>query len=350
MKQMNKKFSKISLVSIIMVALLSSCKSSTFLLSGKRYLYVASGACYGGGVTANSGLAVISRVGLDDVQIHGATINYYSQSPNDQPAGIANYDTNSLMVLVENAAGRRLDLASKYNSGQINIFSQNATILATAGRAISASSIDGSFFIARTTAVEKIASNKTRLTAGAAAYINAPGGACATSNTNMTGALELPGGKLLFHHAAATPNNKIGMVSATGYLAAPDCLTTQAAPTTTALPTAMIRHSSGKILVAYGSTTSASNIIMSYTVNETTNTISGATVAYSNPSIVNGPSAMVEDTATGIVYISSATLGAESIEAFTFNSTTGVLSRVGSQPFIPLSQYVRCVSGMVVTN
>jgi hypothetical protein len=166
----------------------------------------------------------------------------------------------------------------------------------------------------------------------------------------MTGALELSNGKLLFIHAAATPNNKIGMISSTGYVAAGDCLTTQAAPFTTSLPTAMLMHSSGKLLVSYGSTTSASNVIMSYDVDATANTISNAVTAYSNQSVVIGPSAMTEDTETGIVYISSATVGAESIEAFSFNSTSGTLTRIGSQAFIPLSQYVRCVSGMVVGN
>lgn len=335
---------------LISAAVQSGCESSTFLLSGTRYLYVASGACYGGGVTTNTGLATISRFGLDDGQIHGSTINYYSQSPNDQPVGIINYDSNNLMVLVENTNGRRLDLASKFNAGQISVFYQNATTLNGVGRSLSPSSIDGSVFVAKSTAIEKISANKQRLTAGAAAYINAPGGACATSATVMTSAIELSGGKLLFSHAAANPNNKIGMISSTGYVAAGDCLTTQAAPFTTSLPTAMLLHSSGKLLVAYGSTTSASNVIMSYTVDTSGNTISGATTAYSNQSVVIGPSAMTEDRTTGVVYIASATVGAESIEAFTFDSSSGVLTRIGSTPFIPLNQYVRCVSGMVVAE
>jgi len=171
------KASKIFTLSMMMVSVLVGCKNSSFLMSGTRYLYVASGSCYGGGVATNTGLAAITRFGLDDGQIHGSTINYYAQSPNDQPVGIINYNNDNLMVLVENANRRRIDLASKYNTGQINVFLQNATVLAGTGRALSTSSIDGSFFIARTTAVEKVSANKQRLTAGAAAYINAPGGA-----------------------------------------------------------------------------------------------------------------------------------------------------------------------------
>jgi hypothetical protein len=344
------KSSKPLIFSLTMIIVLSACKESTFLLSGTRYLYVASGACYGGGVTTSTGLATISRIGLDDGQLHGSTINYYAQSPNDQPVGIVNYDSNNLMVLVENTNGRRLDLASKFNAGQISVFYQNATTLSAVGRSLFKSPLDGSVYVAKSTAVEKVSANKQRLTAGAAAYINAPGGACATSTTVMTNALELSGGKLLFSHAAASPNNKIGMISSTGYLAAPDCLTTQAAPFTTSLPTSMLMHSSGKLLVAFGSTTSASNVIMSYTVSESGNSISGATTAYSNQSVVIGPSAMTEDTATGIVYIASATVGAESINAFSFDSSSGVLTRIGSTPFIPQNQYIRCVSGMVVAE
>lgn len=345
----NARFAKVFCLFVLSAAFLSSCKTSSFMLAGTRYLYVSSGACYGGGVTTNTGLATITRFGLNDGQIHGASINYYAQSPNDQPAGIANYGDEYLMVVVENTNGRRLDLASKNNTGQISIFYQNATVLNGVVRSIFKSALDGSFYVAKSTAIEKIAANKQRLTAGANPIINGPGGACATSATVMTNAIELSSGKLMFMHAAATPNNKIGMISSTGYVAAADCLATQAAPFTTSLPTAMLMHSSGKLLVAYGSTTSASNVIMSYDVNQTANTISGATTAYSNQAVVSGPSAMVEDTATGIVYIASATVGSESIEAFTLSSA-GVLTRIGVQPFIPLNPNIRCVSGMVVAN
>jgi hypothetical protein len=339
---------RLTLISTLVA--LSACSGTGFLLGGSRYLYVSSGACYGGGVITSTGLGVISRYDPKTGVRTGPGIQYYSQSLNDQPAGIINYNPDYLMVLVENAAGRRIDLASKYNNGQINVFSQNATILATQLRGLSASA-DGSFFVSRATAIEKVAANKQRITSsGIIPYINAPAAPCATSTTNMTATVELPGGKLFYTHGAATPNNRVGLISAAGYIAAPNCLASQALPITTALPTAAIRHSSGFVLVAYGSTISGSNGIYAYTVDENANTISAPIVAYSNPSVINGPSAMVEDPTTGIVYVANSTSGSESIEAFTVDSNTGVMTRTTNQSLVSTEPYVRCVSGLVVSN
>jgi len=341
----------------IFLFLLLSCGSEdgTFLLenqdainNGDRYLYVASGACYGGGVTLSTGIGTISRYNLSTGERLGTVFNYtLNGSANDLPSGLINYSSSHLMVGIENTA-RRVDLLRKDGQG-INVFTQNATILAAPLRGIFPSQ-DGGFFIPRNTAVEKVSASGTRITIGAAtAFIASPAAPCATSTTLMMGGVELPGGKILYIHAAATANNKFGLISSTGYAAAPDCLAAQVAPTTTALPTAIVRHSSGKILVAYGSTTSTSNFIYSYDVNETANTITNATLAYYNTSALNGPSSMVEDTVTGDVFVSSATIGLERIERFTYNSN-GTLTRVGSSPFISNSEYVRCVSGMVIAN
>lgn len=315
--------------------------------STTRYLYVASGACFGGGVTTNTGAGVISKYDLTTGSRLGTVINYFSQSPNDQPVGLINYNDDFLMTLVENAAGRRMDLVSKIGTG-VSVFSQNATILAAQLRGL-ASAADGGFYIARSTAVEKISGSKQRITAGANPYINAPAAPCATSNTVMSQTIELPSGKLFFTHAAATPNNRIGLISSTGYNIAADCLASTAGPTTTALPTAVAYIGSAThTLVAYGSTTSSSNFVTSYNINETVNTITGATEAYYNPSYVIGPSAMAVDSTTNIVYIANSALGVETIERFTYNTTTRRLTRAGSAPFIAQDVYTRCVSGMVI--
>ena len=321
---------------------------NSFLISSNRYLYVASGACYGGGVTTNTGVGTISKYNLNTGARVGTVVNYFAQSPNDQPVGLVAYNNDTLMALVENTGGRRIDLVNKFTSG-ISVFTQNATILAAALHGLYPAA-DGGFFIARTSAVEKISGSKQRITAGANPFINAPAGSCATSTTNMTQAIELPGGKLLFAHAAATPNNRIGMISSTGYNIAGDCLAGVAGPTTTALPTALVSYAAGHALVAYGSTTAASNFIYSYNVDETANTITAPTLAYTNASVVNGPSAMALDPSTGYVYVASATQAAESIERFTYDTNARTLTRVGSTPFIPSDVYVRCVSGMVVAS
>jgi hypothetical protein len=345
--------SKSSALYLLLALTLSACINllggDSFLIdsNNNRYLYVASGACYGGGVTTNTGAGVISKYDLNTGARLGTVINYFAQSPNDQPVGLINYNNDYLMTLVENAAGRRLDLVSKIGTG-ISIFSQNAAILAAQLRGL-ASAADGGFYIARSTAVEKISASKQRITAGANPYVNAPAAPCATSTTVMTQAIELPQGKILYTHAAATPNNRIGLISNTGYNIAGDCLAGTAGPTTTALPTAAVYVQDGShTLVAYGSTTSGSNQIISYNVNETANTITGATQAYYNPNYVIGPSAMAYDSITGAVFVASSSIGAETIEKFTYDTTTRKLARVGSSPFIPLDVYVRCVSGMVV--
>ncbi|MBS1960352.1 MAG: hypothetical protein JST80_12820 [Bdellovibrionales bacterium] len=352
---MQYKDLKTSIAVMLGVLSLSSCKNlvsgDNFIISpdGKKYLYVASGSCYGGGVATNTGVGVISKYDLETGARVGTVINYFAQSPNDQPVGLIEYNGDLLMSLVENTAGRRMDLIYKNGNG-ISIFSQNATILAAQLRGISKSA-DGGFYIARSSAVEKISGSKQRITSGAAAYINAPAAPCATSTTVMTQAIELPSGKILYSHAAVSPNNRIGLISSSGYNIAGDCLAGTAGPTTTALPTALAYYGSAEhTLVAYGSTTASSNFIYSYNVNETANTIGSATRAYYNPSFLSGPSAMTVDSTNGYVYVANATLGAESIERFTYDTGTRQLTRVGSSPFIPLDVYVRCVSGMLVAS
>ncbi len=317
--------------------------------SGERFLYVASGTCYAGGVVGTAGTGLISRYSLEDGKLESEVINYGTVSPSDMPVGLARYDADRLLVGIENANGRRLDLLN-VRTGAIEPFYVNATVLATQLRALT-SLPSGGYLVARSTMIEKFSSFKTRvLTPNNLAFVNAPAGACATSTTAMVGATEVSGGKVLYIHAGVSPNNKIGMTSASGYSSAADCLTTQAAPATTALPTSIITHSSGKVLVSYGSTTGPSNSIHAYDVDANANTISGATASYANSSVVLGPSAMVENTTDQSVYVANAAAGAESIEKFTFDSSSKTLTRVGGSPFISTSLNIRCVSGMAVSE
>ena len=208
---------------------------------------------------------------------------------------------------------------------------------------------NGSLLVSKTTAIEDFSSNKARILQGANPFVNAPAGACATSTTLISSMTTLPNGKIIFAHAAATPNNKFGVISSTGYAAASDCLAAQTAPNTLALPTAVTVHNDGTtVLVAYGSTTAASNAIYTYTVNATTGAITNPVSAFSDFTIVNGPSAMTEDSTTGIVYVANATSTANTIEKFTLSG--GVLTRAGTTPYLPSSVYTRCVSSMMVSS
>ena len=312
-----------------------------------KYLYISTGACYGGGVVTSVGPAnIISRFDLETGTYLGKVIDYNTFSPGDSPIAMWDYDSSQMLVLIENASGRRIDRVNKDGSGAM-VHITNSTALSAAMRTFVMLN-DFSILVSKSTAVEKFNAAKSRVLNGANPWISAPGGTCATSATLISSIGVFPNGKILYTHAAATPNNKIGLISAAGYTIAGDCLATQAGPTTTALPTKILIHSSGKTLVSYGSTTSASNVVYSYNVNSTSNTITSPVAAWTDYSIVNGPSSMVEDPATGEVLISSATSTFNTVEKFIFNSNTGVLSRANSAPFMSPSLYTRCITDMKV--
>ncbi len=275
-------------------------------------------------------------------------IDYNTFSTGDTPVSIVEYDSERLLVLVENTGGRRVDLIRKDGTTSA-AFLINSTALTGVVRSLVKLS-DTSLLISKSSAIEKFAPSKSRVTQGANPYVNAPAGSCATSTTLISSMAVLSSSKILYAHAAATPNNKIGLIAATGYSVAGDCLTSVAAPTTLALPTSVLMHSTGKLLVAYGSTTSGSNFIYSYDVNDSTNTINGPISAFNDFAIVNGPSSMTEDTVTGNVYVANGNSAYNTIEKFSYDSTTKLLSRLSVQPFVSPQIYTRCVSDMKILS
>lgn len=311
----------------------------------KRHLYIATGACYGGGVTTLAGPSnMISKFDLQTRTMSSIVIDYNKFNPGDSPVSFVDYDNDRLLVLVENTAGRRLDLVNKDGSGAITYLT-NPTALSAVLRDLVLLA-DFSLLVSKSSAIEKINSARVRVTQGANPWINAPAGACATSTTMITSLDVLENGKVLISHAAASPNNKIVMISSTGYAAAGDCLASHASPVATALPTSILNHSSGKTLVSFGSTTAASNLIYSYDVNSTTNTITGATPSWTDYSVVNGPSTMIEDEETGEIYVSNVTSTFNTVERFQYDSTTMTLTRAESLPFLYPSIYTRCITDM----
>lgn len=339
---------------IILCVFLSSCAeedSQSFndevKSSGESVLYVASGTCYAGGVTTLAGANTVTSFNTKTGQKIQVVIDYNEVQPGDIPVGVDEYDSDYIIVLVENAAGRRVDLVKKDGS-EVIIFSSNTTALSAQGRKVRVSNDGSGVLVSKSTAIEKFSHSRARITQGANPYINAPAGACATSTTLISDFVQLSNSKHAFVHAAASPNNKIAIISATGYAAGGDCLSAQAAPATTALPTGILRHSSGRLLVTYASTTLASNFIYSYDINETTNVFSNITNAYTNTGIVNGPSAITEDTSTGEVYVAVGNSSYNTIEKFNYNSTTRLLTRIGGTSFISPSAYTRCVASMKV--
>lgn len=311
-----------------------------------KSLYVVSGSCYGGGVVVSTGPAnTISKFNLATGQLEKVIMDYNQVAPGDTPIAIHEYDSTRIMVLVENTGGRRLDLVRKDGTGA-STYLINATALSGIMRSFVLLN-DFGVLVSKSTAIEKFNSGKARVTVGANPYVNAPAGSCATSTTLISSVTAHSSGKIVYTHAAATPNNKIGVISSTGYSVVGDCLSGTAGPTTTAFPTKAIFHSSGKLLVAYGSTTLASNSIYSYDFNAGTGALSNATAVYSDSgAIVNGPSSMVEDPDTGDVLVANATSTFNTIEKFHFVANT--LVRASGATFIPYTAYTRCVSDMKV--
>ncbi len=352
---LSRRYSKLLGV-LFVVVLLNGCKlpgrsfgaaspSTSSPGSGSElYLYVASGACYGGGVTASAGLGIVTKYRLDTGAYVDVIADYSENATTDLPADLQNYDDDFLMVLVENATTtsfRRVDLIPKRGSRVPEGLTYGGGAFGGILRALHMLA-DGSVLTSRSGAISKFDSDFQLTTTG---FISAPTGACATSTTLMADVVELSSGKLVFAHAAATPNNKLGLVSADGTT----CLAAQAGPVTTSLPTDLLLHSSGNLLASYGSTTATSNLIYSYDINQTGNTFTPYQ-SYSNSAFVNGPSRMVEDTVTGDVYIANATSTYNNIEKFNYNPSTRMLTRAQNFPFIRFSGSTRCVSGMVIAE
>lgn len=334
-----------------LVIFISACNTdsdSEALLSSlgdSRSLFVASGGCYGGGVTVSTGSATVSAYDLTSGNLKRVIVDYNAFSPGDMPVGIVDFDPENLLITIENTSGRRIDLVRKDGSS-VQTYISNSTALSAVLRSIIMLP-DLSLLVSKSSAVEKFAPSKSRILQGANPYINAPAGSCATSTTLISSIGVFPNGKILYSHAAATPNNKIALISSAGYAVAGDCLAAQGGPTTVALPTGVLIHSSGKTLVSYGSTTSASNFIYSYDVNSTANTISNALSAFYDPAVVNGPSAMTEDPYTQYIYVANGLSTSNTIERFSLNPN-GTLTRLSSKPFVGNSLYTRCISALKV--
>jgi len=322
--------------------------SNAYNVNGSQHLYVSSGSCYGGGVATTAGPTnTIAKYNLETGAFEQLVMDYNQLAPGDSPVSLQDYDSDHLLVLVENAAGRRIDLVNKDGSGA-STYLVNSVALNAVTRAFTLLA-DFSLLVSKSSAVEKFNSAKARVLQGANPFINAPAGSCATSTTLISSMAVHSSGKIVYTHAAATPNNKLGVISTTGYATAADCLASQAAPTTTALPTRALFHPDGKLLVSYGSATIASNFIYSYDFNGSTGALSNATAVFSDGgTLINGPSTMTVDPDSTDLFVANVTSTYNTVERFSF--ANNVLTRVGTQPFIPYGIYTRCISDMKVMN
>jgi hypothetical protein len=305
-------------------------------LSNTKYLYVAAGACYSGNNTTFTNTTssnLIYRIGLSDGLLDFVLADYSAAPSNtgDTPVSIVDVDDNYIYALIENtttASLRRIEKIEKKQKGSRAIFSNNITALSAQLRNMIKLS-NGDLAISKSTAIEYLSSAATRV---GAPYISASAAPCNTSTTLVSKVLTLNNGKFIFLHSAAA-QNRFGIFAATG---GTTCLAAQAAPVAGSYPTAAFYDvANTKLIVAYSGNSVATDInsIYVYSIDETNNTISGATKIYDAslyPStygyLLYGISDMVYDSENSTVYISTAinsttTVVNYAIEKFTYVPT-----------------------------
>ncbi|MDG0817149.1 hypothetical protein [Bdellovibrio svalbardensis] len=328
--------------------------------SSGKYLYAVSGGCYVGSATASSAAKTIVRYNLSTGNIDRTIIDYNAIA-GDTPVAAINSDDSNILVLVENTAGRRVDSVNKLTGVRTTLTTLVGTT--TVARDLVALK-NGGYLVPRSAAMEKYNSAFARVFSNAAnPWMNGPGGTCATSTTTVSRAVELANGKVIFSHGTAS-QNRFGILPATMATQA-DCLQGQASPIiASAFPTAMTYIPDaggagiGHLLVAYASATGAtvaSNLIGQYAITESSNVItpSAATnaAAFADTSIINGPSAMVYDSDSGYLYVANGSTNlANTIEKFTYNASTKLLTRVGTSSFAPETINSRCINSMFLAN
>ncbi|MDG0817481.1 hypothetical protein [Bdellovibrio svalbardensis] len=346
---------------------LVSCKPNSSDVETPRYLFVSSGTCYvGNGLTAETPSRTVSKVKLDTGVVDSVVLDYNSVNAADRPQALVDYDSENILVLVENSSTnlRRIDLVKKAGGNSFSTYySDSASLTNTAAHVVRSmmSTPDGGLLISKSVAAEKISSSKGRVTVGANPFINSPTGGAncgTTNNTLITSAVALPNGKYIIAHAAATPNNRVLFINnTTGYNSSADCTAPPAAPATTTFPTAMVYiptaagATTGYLLVAWSSSTANQDYIYAYNVNESTGAITGATKAYENTSVLRGISAMTYDSSTGSVYVANgSTALANAIEKFSFDSTSKTLTRSMTTPFSGTTFNTKCITSMLVAE
>lgn len=315
-----------------------------------RFIYVASGACYGGDTAAgavSTGSNTVTRYDLNSGAFDSIIVDYNTFGFGDAPAGLLDYDADHLLVFVENTGGRRIDLLNK-KTGATQTFLTNSNLNGAARAFVRLD--DGGFLISKSTAIERFNSNGNRITIGSSPYVSAPAGNCATSTVRITSVTTLPSGKIVFVHANTSPNKKIAVISSSGYSGAGSCLAGVTIPTTTAMPTAVLREQgSSHVLVAAGSSTPSSNFIQSYLVNDSTGAISAPVAAWTDYGYVSAPSVMIQDQSTAAIYVANARSTFNSVERFTYNPTSRTLER-NDPTFLKNSLYTRCIAGLAIGN
>lgn len=371
--------------------------------TASSYLYISTGKCYAG-----DGFAVpdISDVGVLLSRLNLSSQSYevvkdYGDLSNEVAdtfaSGIVDGGDGYIYASVENAAAtgnRRVDKIQKTAFGTQSIWAQNSSVFSTVLKGISRAA-DGGVLVGGTSLIERFDSTPTRKKATQAlAWGETHAGSCATNNTLITSLVALPAytgtsmGKYVYAHAAAGQND-IGVISMNGSIDGTSCLAnaagasalTNSATATqgwgatlsaSATPTAIVYiatpagTTTGKLLVAYSSSTlnavgSVSNALVMYDINETSASaavINNGQILYHDHSYFFGVTAMAYDSSTASLYVATSnsldvTPIGYNIEKFTIDLTTPGATRVPNadqSSFQSANSFNNCVTGMFVGN
>ncbi len=310
-----------------------------------HYIYLSSGTSYAGlGVTLSAPSQVIAKYDISGKLIN--VLRDFTASQGDSPVALLDYNPNYILALIENSAGRRVEMIAKDGSGYSS-YLINSNLNSSVKDMIF--DYTGGLLISKSTSIEKITSSGTRISIGGNPYVNNPAGSCTASATNISKIEKGPDDTIIFAHAftAASVNNRINLIAKTGYSTAVDCLASIAAPTINHFPTAMLYHSSGKLLVAYGNNTGAINQVYSYDI--TNNSIANPILAYNDLSVLQGISEIVE-LPDHTVLITSASSSFNTVEKFQLDSSSGILTHLGTIPFLTPSIFTRSISSIIIAD
>lgn len=309
------------------------------------FVYVASGATYAGqGITPIASSQTISK--YNDKGQFVALIRDYVATGGDQPVALLDYSNTHLLVLVDSPAGDRLELVAKDGSSYQTLFG-HANLTGTM-RDISYDGA-GNFIVSRATGIEKFTGAGVRVTLGANAWVNNPGGDCSSSATNIVDIGVSSLGHILAIHSqnAVGANNRILMIDKAGYSGTANCLAAVSAPTTSHVPTALLVHSSNRALVFYSNNTGPIHQVYNYPLSDAS--IGSGILSFSDVSVLQAVTKMVE-LPDGNILAANAHASFNTVERLSLDPATGALSRVGSAPFIAPSVYTRQISSMLVAG
>lgn len=347
-------------------------KVETAAAVAQKFLYVASGQCYSGnGITTFSNTTSSNLIYTINTEtgVRDRIIADYSASPasaGDTPSSMIDWDADNLLVYVRVGTSGRLETLPKKGGTRNNFGTTPAlsTFVTTAPKTIQKSS-DGGALLIRTGFIEKINASGVR---NGTVFVNSNLGAtCGTANALLSDVVVSATGKVITANAAASPNNRLISVPASG--ATGSCTAAMAAPVTTTFPVAMVFDKvNSKLIVAYAGSATTTNVnsIHAYNFDESTGVISNDQKIYDAaeyPATYNyllfGVSAMTLDPDTNTLYVATAistatTVVNYAIEKLSYNasaigsSNTAVLKKSGTLPFYSYGIDTKCISSMVV--